>query len=79
MSLSYLHDDCHKQPVTHIRESWQFESMYTLQRKTRPTRHTPSTLDLRMVPDHTSHVVCVGQPFTSPHEVKIGPYTQKKS
>jgi hypothetical protein len=39
MSLSYLCDDCHKQAVTHIRESRRFESMYTLQRKTRPTRH----------------------------------------
>jgi hypothetical protein len=33
----------------------------------------PSTLDLRMVPDYTSHVVRIGQPFTSPHEVKTGP------
>jgi hypothetical protein len=33
MSLSYLRDDCHKQVVTHIRESWRFESMYTLQGK----------------------------------------------
>jgi hypothetical protein len=39
MSLSYLRDDCHKQVVTHIRESRWFESMYTLQGKTRPTRH----------------------------------------
>jgi hypothetical protein len=36
--LSYLRDDCHEQAVTHIRESQRFESMYTLQRKTRPTR-----------------------------------------
>jgi hypothetical protein len=34
MSLSYLRDYCHKQPVTHIRESRWFESMYTLQGKT---------------------------------------------
>jgi hypothetical protein len=39
MSLSYLREDCHKQAVTHIRESRQFESMYTLQGKTWPTRH----------------------------------------
>jgi hypothetical protein len=39
MPLSYLRDDCHKQAVTHIRESRRFESMYTLQGKTRPTRH----------------------------------------
>jgi hypothetical protein len=38
---------------THIRESRWFESMYTLQEKTRPTRHTLSTLDPCMVIDHT--------------------------
>jgi hypothetical protein len=79
MPLSYLCDDYHKQAVTHIRESRQFESMHTLQGKIRPTRHTPSMLDLRMVPDHISHVVHVGQTFTSPHEVKTDPYTRKKS
>jgi hypothetical protein len=78
MPLSYLHDDCHKQAVTHVRESRRFESMYTLQGKTRPTCHTPSTLDLHMVPDHTSHVVRVGQPFTSPHEVETGPLHPEK-
>jgi hypothetical protein len=39
MPLNYLRDDCHKQAVTHIRESRRFESMYTLQGKTRPIRH----------------------------------------
>jgi hypothetical protein len=78
-SLSYLCDDCHKQAVTHIWESRRFESMYTMQRKIRPTCHTLSTLDLRMVQDHTSHVVHVEQPFASPHEIKISPYTRKKS
>jgi hypothetical protein len=34
-----LYDDYHKQAVTHIWESRWFESMYTLQGKTRPTRH----------------------------------------
>jgi hypothetical protein len=53
MSLSYLRDDCHKQAVTHIRELRRFESMYTLQRKTRPTRHTLFTLNPCMVQDHT--------------------------
>jgi hypothetical protein len=38
-SLSYLRDDCHEQVVTHIRESRWFESMYTLQGKTKPTQH----------------------------------------
>jgi hypothetical protein len=77
--LCYLRDDCHKQAVTHIRESRWFESMYTLQGKTQPTHHTPSTLDLHMALDHTSHVVHIGQPFTSSHEVEISPYTRKKS
>jgi hypothetical protein len=53
MSLSYLPDDCHKQVVTHIRESRRFESMYTLQGEIRPTRHTLSTLSSDMVQDHT--------------------------
>jgi hypothetical protein len=34
MPLSYLRDDCHKQAVTHIRESQRFKLMYTLQGKT---------------------------------------------
>jgi hypothetical protein len=38
---------------THIWESQRFELMYTLQERTRPTRHTHPTLSLRMVPDHT--------------------------
>jgi hypothetical protein len=53
MPLNYLRDDCHKQAVTHIRESRRFESMYTLQEKTRPTRHMLSTLSPRMIYDHT--------------------------
>jgi hypothetical protein len=44
-----------------------------VQGKTQTTCHMPSTLDLRMVLDHTSHMVHVGQPFTSPHEVKTSP------
>jgi hypothetical protein len=53
MPLIYLRDNCHKQAVTHIRGYRQFESMYTLQRKTRPTCHTPSMLSSCMVQDHT--------------------------
>jgi hypothetical protein len=53
MPLSYLCDNCHKQLVTHIRELRRFESMYTLQGKTRPTRHTLSMLSPRMVYNHT--------------------------
>jgi hypothetical protein len=37
MPLSYLHADGHKQVVTHIRESWRFELIYTLQGK--PDQH----------------------------------------
>jgi hypothetical protein len=45
MALGYLCDDCHKQAVTHIRESRRFESMYTLQGKNpNNTQHTLSTL-----------------------------------
>jgi hypothetical protein len=53
MPLNYLRDDCHKQAVTHIRESQRFELMYTLLGKTRPTRHTLSMLSPRIVYDHT--------------------------
>jgi hypothetical protein len=50
MALSYLCADGHKQPATNIRESRQFESMYTLQGKTRSTCNTLSMLDSCMVP-----------------------------
>jgi hypothetical protein len=52
MLLSYLRDDCHKQAVTHIRESRRFKLMYTLEGKTRPTCHTFSMLSPHMVQDH---------------------------
>jgi hypothetical protein len=58
MSLSYLREDCHKQAVTHIRDSRRFESMYTLQGK--PDQHdmytshtsprTPGVRFLRAIP-----------------------------
>ncbi len=73
MPLSYLRDECHKQVVTHIRESQRFESMYTLQGKTRPTRHTLSTLDSHMVPDHTSPVVHTGYLSLVPTRMKQAP------
>jgi hypothetical protein len=47
--IKLLRDDCHKQAVTHIRESWRFESMYTLQEKNKSTCHTLSTLSPRTV------------------------------
>jgi hypothetical protein len=54
MPLSYLRDDCHKQAVTHIRESRWFESMYTLQGKTWPMWHIrfpcQSTYTRHMIP-----------------------------
>jgi hypothetical protein len=53
MSLSYLQEDYHKQAVTHIWESQRFESMYTLQGKTQPTRHMLPMLSPHMVHDHT--------------------------
>jgi hypothetical protein len=66
MPLSYLRDDYHKQAVTHIWESWQFESMYTLQGKTQPTRHVcflrQSTYAQRMLPACSP---CTWQSFTS--------------
>jgi hypothetical protein len=84
MTLNYLRDNCHKQAVTHIRESQWFKSMYTLQGKTRLTRHTLSTLDSRIVLDHTSLVVCVGNlslvPTMSKHaptpEISLGDQKQ---
>jgi hypothetical protein len=45
---------------THIWESQRFELMYTQQEKTWSTHHMLYTLDSRMVPNHTSPVVCIG-------------------
>jgi hypothetical protein len=54
--------------------------MYALQGKIRPTCHTHPTLSSRMVSYHTC---LMWSTYTnllhSPHEVKTGPYTQKKS
>jgi hypothetical protein len=55
---------------THIRESRWFESMYTLQGKTWSTRHTLSTVDSRMVLDHTSPVIRVGNLSLVPTRMK---------
>jgi hypothetical protein len=80
MSLSYLRDDCHKQTITHIRESWWFESMYTLQGKTSITQHVrfplQSTYARRTLSTGSPHT---WQPFTGSYEVETCPYTQKKS
>jgi hypothetical protein len=47
--------------------------MYTLQGKTRLSHHTLSMLDLRMVPDHTSPVVRVGNLLLVPTQMKQAP------
>jgi hypothetical protein len=60
MSLIYLHDDYRKQAVTHIRESWRFKSMYTLQEKTRPTRHLRFPLQSM----HARRMLSAGSPRT---------------
>jgi hypothetical protein len=80
MPLSYLRDDCHKQVVTHIWESRWFESMYTLQWKTGPTRH----LYFPLQSTHARHTLSAGSPrmwypFIGSHKVETGPYTRKKS
>jgi hypothetical protein len=47
--------------------------------ETRPTRHTHPTFSPRMVPDHTYITWSTYSNLSrSPHEVKTGPYTQKK-
>jgi hypothetical protein len=47
--------------------------MYTLQGKIRSTRHTLFTLDPRRVPNHTSHVVHVGNISLVPTRSKQAP------
>jgi hypothetical protein len=51
--------------------------MYTLQGKTRSTRHTLSTLDSRMVPDHTTPVVHVANPSLVPTRPKHAPVLRR--
>jgi hypothetical protein len=77
---NYLRDDCHKQAVTHIRESQRFESMYTLKGKIRTICHVRFPLQST----HTWCTLstggpCTWQPFTGSHDVETGPYTRKKS
>jgi hypothetical protein len=70
MPLNYLRDDCHKQAVTHIRESRRFKLMYTLQGKTRPTRHVrfprQSTYARRTLPADGSRT---WQPFARHRQI----------
>jgi hypothetical protein len=51
--------------------------MYTLQGKTRSTRHTLSTLDSCMDPDHTSHVVHIGNLLLVPTRLKYAPIPER--
>jgi hypothetical protein len=65
MSLSYLCVDGHKQAVTHIWESRQFESMYTLQGK--PDQHATRIPRLVHVWSQTICISC-GQHIATFHE-----------
>jgi hypothetical protein len=47
--------------------------MYTLQGKTQSTHYTLSTLDPCMVPDHTSHMVRIGNYSLVPTRLKQAP------
>jgi hypothetical protein len=67
--ISYVKIDT-RQSVTHIQESQQFESMYTLQGRIRSTYHTLFTLDSHRVPNYTSHVVHVGNLSQVPTRTK---------
>jgi hypothetical protein len=60
MFSNYLRDDCHKQAVTHIRESRRFESMYTLEGETRPTRHIRFPLQST----YARRTLFTGSPYT---------------
>jgi hypothetical protein len=79
MTLSYLRDDCHKQAVTHIQESRRFESIYTLQGKTRPTWHVrfprQSTYARCTLPARSP---CTWQPFMSHRQIWTDPTALKK-
>jgi hypothetical protein len=79
MLLSYLSDDCHKQAVTHIWESWRFEWMDTLQGKTRRTRHVrfprQSTYARHTLPAGSPRT---WQPFMRRQQIWIDPTALEK-
>jgi hypothetical protein len=79
MPLSCLGADYHKQAVTHIRELRRFESMYTLQRKTRPTWHVhfprQSTYARHTLPTGSPHT---WQPFVRRWQIWIDPTAPEK-
>jgi hypothetical protein len=79
MPLSYICDHYHKQAVTHIWELRRFELMYTLQGKTRPTRHTLLTLSLRTVQDHTYLMWSTYSDLSHSHQQGwVGPHLPRK-
>jgi hypothetical protein len=77
--LCYLRDDCHKQVITHIRESRRFESIYTLQGKPRPTWHVrfsrQSMYAQRTLPAGSPRT---WQPFTSHQQSWAGQLLLRK-
>jgi hypothetical protein len=79
MPLNYLWDDCHKQAVTHIRESRWIKSMYTLLGKTRPTCHIcfsrQSTYVCRMLPVGSPRA---WQPFMCHRQSWAGPLLSRR-
>jgi hypothetical protein len=77
--LNYLWDDCHKQAVTHIWESRRFESTYTLQGKTWPTRHVRFSRQST----YTQCTLSVGgprtwQPFVGRQQIWTNPTAPEK-
>jgi hypothetical protein len=59
-SSKLLLDGSHEQEVTHIRESWWFESIYTMQGKTQLTRHVRFSLQST----YARHTLLTGGPRT---------------
>jgi hypothetical protein len=72
-SLSYLCDDCRKQAILISKSHCVTNRCTPCREKPRSTQHTLSTLDLRMVPDHTSLVVHVGNLSLVPTRPKQAP------
>jgi DNA-directed RNA polymerase subunit RPC12/RpoP len=75
-SLSYLCDDCHKQAVL-ISESRGDSNRCTPCRGKHDQHATLSTLDSRMVPDHTSPVVRVANLSLAPTRMKHAPTPER--
>jgi hypothetical protein len=69
MTLSYLRADARKQMVTHIRESWRFESMYTMQGK--PDQHATRIPRSVLIWSQTIRI-SRGQRIATLYELSIG-------